>query len=198
MNSEDIKLVTELIEKKDSDQLKEVIKDLHPADIAELCNELDAEDARFIYLLLDNETAADVLIEMDEDARKKFLEILPPETIAKRFVDYMDSDDAVDIIREMDEDKQEEVLSHIEDIEQAGDIVDLLKYDEDTAGGLMGTEMIVVNENWSMPECIRQMRLQAEDMDEIYYVYVVDDDDRLRGVLPLKKLITNRQRLINY
>ena len=170
MNSEDIKLVTELIEKKDSDQLKEVIKDLHPADIAELCNELDAEDARFIYLLLDNETAADVLIEMDEDARKKFLEILPPETIAKRFVDYMDSDDAVDIIREMDEDKQEEVLSHIEDIEQAGDIVDLLKYDEDTAGGLMGTEMVIVNENWSMPECLREMRLQAEEMDELYYV----------------------------
>lgn len=184
MNSEDIKLVTELIEKKDSDQLKEVIKDLHPADIAELCNELDAEDARFIYLLLDNETAADVLIEMDEDARKKFLEILPPETIAKRFVDYMDSDDAVDIIREMDEDKQEEVLSHIEDIEQAGDIVDLLKYDEDTAGGLMGTEMVIVNENWSMPECLREMRLQAEEMDEIYYVYVVDDDERLRGVFP--------------
>ena len=187
MNSEDIKLVTELIEKKDSDQLKEVIKDLHPADIAELCNELDAEDARFIYLLLDNETAADVLIEMDEDARKKFLEILPPETIAKRFVDYMDSDDAVDIIREMDEDKQEEVLSHIKDIEQAGDIVDLLKYDEDTAGGLMGTEMVIVNENWSMPECLREMRLQAEEMDEIYYVYVVDDDERLRGVFPLQK-----------
>ena len=193
MNSEDIKLVTELIEKKDSDQLKEVIKDLHPADIAELCNELDAEDARFIYLLLDNETAADVLIEMDEDARKKFLEILPPETIAKRFVDYMDSDDAVDIIREMDEDKQEEVLSHIEDIEQAGDIVDLLKYDEDTAGGLMGTEMVIVNENWSMPECLREMRLQAEEMDEIYYVYVVDDDERLRGVFPLKKMIPVRR-----
>ena len=91
------------------------------------------------------------------------------------FVDYMDSDDAVDIIREMDEDKQEEVLSHIEDIEQAGDIVDLLKYDEDTAGGLMGTEMVIVNENWSMPECLREMRIQAEEMDEIYYVYVVDD-----------------------
>ena len=113
MNSEDIKLVTELIEKKDSDQLKEVIKDLHPADIAELCNELDAEDARFIYLLLDNETAADVLIEMDEDARKKFLEILPPETIAKRFVDYMDSDGAVDIFGDMDVDTTEEVLTHI-------------------------------------------------------------------------------------
>ena len=192
MESEEIKKVSELIENKESDKLKEMLNDLlHPADIAELCNELDAEEARSIYLLLDNEKAADVLIEMDEDARKRFLDLLPSETIAKRFVDYMDSDDAVDIIRDMDEDKQEEVLSHIEDIEQAGDIVDLLKYDEDTAGGLMGTEMVIVNENLSMPECLREMRIQAEDMDEIYYVYVVDDDERLRGVFPLKKMITS-------
>ena len=191
MNKEELEKVEQLIEQKNSEELKGLLSGLHPADIAELCNELDAEEARFIYLLLDNETAADVLIEMDEDARKDFLEILPSETIAKRFVDYMDSDDAVDIIREMDEDKQEEVLSHIEDIEQAGDIVDLLKYDEDTAGGLMGTEMVIVNENWSMPECLKEMRIQAEDMDEIYYVYVVDDDERLRGVFPLKKMITS-------
>lgn len=191
MENEEVNKVTELIADKKSDELKELLSGLHPADIAELCNELDAEEARFIYLLLDNEKAADVLIEMDEDARKEFLDILPSETIAKRFVDYMDSDDAVDIIREMDEDKQEEILSHIEDIEQAGDIVDLLKYDEDTAGGLMGTEMVIVNENWSMPECLREMRLQAEEMDEIYYVYVVDDDERLRGVFPLKKMVTS-------
>ncbi|MBS5107937.1 MAG: magnesium transporter [Phocaeicola vulgatus] len=175
MNKEELEKVEQLIEQKDSEQLKDLLAGLHPADIAELCNELDAEEARFIYLLLDNETAADVLIEMDEDARKEFLEILPSETIAKRFVDYMDSDDAVDIIREMDEDN----------------IVDLLKYDEDTAGGLMGTEMVIVNENWSMPECLKEMRIQAEDMDEIYYVYVVDDDQRLRGVFPLKKMITS-------
>jgi magnesium transporter len=195
MEKEFLDHMKELIAQKDSDQLKTALADLHPADIAELCNELDAEEAKFIYLLLDNETAADVLIEMDEDVRKEFLELLPSETIAKRFVDYMDSDDAVDIIREMDEDKQEEVLSHIEDIEQAGDIVDLLKYDEDTAGGLMGTEMVVVNENWSMPECLKEMRIQAEDMDEIYYVYVVDDDERLRGVFPLKKMITSKDPL---
>ncbi len=181
----------ELIEQKDSEQLKALLSDLHPADIAELCDELDTEEARFIYLLLDNETAADVLIEMDEDARNEFLELLPSETIAKRFVDYMDTDDAVDIIRDMDEDKQEEVLSHIEDIEQAGDIVDLLKYDENTAGGFMGTEMVIVNENLSMPECLKEMRSQAEDIDEIYYVYVVDDDERLRGGFPLKKVITS-------
>ena len=191
MNEEYIDNVKHLIEQKDADQVKELLADLHPADIAELCNDLNPEEAKFVYRLLNNETAADVLVEMDEDARKELLDMLPSETIAKRFVDYMDTDDAVDLMRELDEDKQEEILSHIEDVEQAGDIVDLLKYDEDTAGGLMGTEMIVVNENWSMPKCIDEMRKQAEDMDEIYYVYVVDDDERLRGVLPLQKLITN-------
>jgi magnesium transporter len=115
---------------------------------------------------------------------------MPAEQIAKQ-IDHLETDDAVDLIQQLDEEDRQEILSHIDDVEQAGDIVDLLKYDEDTAGGLMGTEMIVVNENWSMPECIKQMRMQAEDMDEIYYVYVVDDDERLTGVLPLKKLITH-------
>ena len=183
--------ILELIEKEDAIQLKAILSEMHPADIAELCDELDIDEARFVYRQLDNETAADVLIETDEDARKELLEILPSETIAKKFIDYMDTDDAVDIIQEMDEEKQEEVLSHIEDIEQASDIVDLLQYDENTAGGMMGTEMVIVNENMSMPECLSEMRLQAEDMDEIYNVYVVDDEGRLKGVFPLKKMMTN-------
>lgn len=191
MDEEYIDNVKNLIEQKDAENVKALLIDLHPADIAELCNDLSPEEARFVYRLLDNETAADVLMEMDEDVRKEFLEILPSETIAKRFVDYMDTDDAVDLMRELDEEKQEEILSHIEDIEQAGDIVDLLKYDEDTAGGLMGTEMVVVNENWSMPECLKEMRQQAEQFDEIYYVYVIDDENRLQGVFPLKKMITS-------
>ena len=188
IDEEYIDKVKSLIEQKDAENVKTLLTDLHPADIAELCNDLGLEEARFVYRLLDNEPAADVLVEMDEDIRKEFLELLPSETIAKRFVDYMDTDDAVDLMRELDEDKQEEVLSHIEDIEQAGD---LLKYDEDTAGGLMGTEMVTVNENWSMPECLKEMRLQAEKLDEIYYVYVIDDEDRLQGVFPLKKMITS-------
>ena len=191
MTEEYIKRVSELIDKKDGEQVKSMLIDLHPADIAELCDDLSVDDARFVYRLLDNELAADVLVEMDEDRRKLLLEALPSETIAKRFVDYMDTDDAVDIMRELDEEKQEEILSHIEDIEQAGDIVDLLKYDEDTAGGLMGTEMVIVNENWSMPECLKEMRQQAEELDDIYYVYVIDDDERLRGIFPLKKMITS-------
>ena len=160
IDEEYIDKVKSLIEQKDAENVKTLLTDLHPADIAELCNDLGLEEARFVYRLLDNETAADVLVEMDEDIRKEFLELLPSETIAKRFVDYMDTDDAVDLMRELDEDKQEEILSHIEDIEQAGDIVDLLKYDEDTAGGLMGTEMVTVNENWSMPECLKVFPLK--------------------------------------
>ena len=191
INDEYIDKLSEAVDQKDTEGVLSLLTNLHPADIAELINDLEPEEARFVYKLLDNETAADVLVEMDEESRKEFLELIPSETIAKRFVDYMDTDDAVDLMRELDEDKQEEVLSHIEDIEQAGDIVDLLKYDEDTAGGLMGTEMVTVNENWSMPECLKEMRLQAEEMDEIYYVYVVDDEERLQGVFPLKKMITS-------
>ncbi|MBO7419166.1 MAG: magnesium transporter [Bacteroidaceae bacterium] len=183
--------VKKLIAHKDGENVRNIIWNMHPADIAEMCKELDLEEARYIYQLLDNEKAADVLSEMDDDERNELLEGLDPEIIAKRFVDNMDTDDAVDLIRDLDEEKQEEVLSHMGDIEQAGDIVDLLKYDEDTAGGIMGTEMVVVNENWSMPECLKEMRMQAEQMDEIYYVYVVDDDERLLGTFPLKKMISS-------
>ncbi|MBR1719766.1 MAG: magnesium transporter, partial [Phocaeicola sp.] len=109
MKEEEIERIQHLIENKEADQLKEILDHLHPADIAELCNELDAEEARYIYLLLDNEKAADVLVEMDEDARNEFLNIIPSEVIAKRFVDNMDSDDAVEIIRNMDDEKQQEV-----------------------------------------------------------------------------------------
>ena len=176
---------------RDEAAAKELLDDLHPADIAELFQELDHDEFQFFVDLLDDDTAADVLMEMDEDDRKEILANMSNETIAKQFLEHLDTDDAVDLIQELDEKDRDEVISHIDDVEQAGDIIDLLKYDDDTAGGLMGTEMIVVNENWSMPECVKQMRLQAEDMDEIYNVYVVDNDNRLRGVFPLKKMITH-------
>ena len=191
MTNEFVHNIKELIEQKASVLLQEKLGKMHPADIAELCNELSEEEAHFLYRQLDNEKAAETLTEMDEDLRNDLLEDLPSEVVAKRFVNYMDTDDAVEIIRDLDEEKQEEILLHIKDIEQAGDIVDLLQYDEDTAGGLMSTEMVVVNENWSMPECLKEMRRQAEELDDIYYVYVVDDDERLCGLFPLSKMITS-------
>lgn len=180
-----------LIEARDEAQLQPQITQMHPADIAELIDELgDVDEALYILRLLDDETAADVLIELDEDERHDLLERMPAESIA-RTLEQMDANDAVDVIQELDEDEREDVINRIDDVEQAGDIVDLLQYGEDTAGGYMSTEMIVVNENMSMPDCIKAMRQQAEDMDEIYNVYVVDDDNRLRGIFPLKKTITN-------
>lgn len=182
--------IRDIIAAGDVDSARHELTTLHPADIAELYQDLDLNQAEFLYKLLDEETAADVLLELDEDERHKLLEALPNEVIAKQ-VDHMDTDDAADILQELDKEDQEEVLAQLDDVEQAGDIIDLMKYPENTAGSLMSTEMIVVNENWSMPECIKEMRLQAEDLDEIYYVYVVDNDERLRGVLPLKKMLTH-------
>lgn len=180
----------DIINSHDDERAHKLLADLHPADIAELYRDLDLSEAEYLYRLLDDEKAAEVLMELDEDDRRKLLEAMPAEVIAKQ-IDHLDTDDAVDLIQQIDEEDRDEILSHIDDVEQAGDIIDLLKYDEDTAGGLMGTEMLVVNENLSMPECIRELRQQAEDMDEVYYVYVVDNDYKLRGVLPLKKLITH-------
>ena len=182
--------IRRIIEADHAEEARKELAGLHPADIAELYKNLSIGEAEYLYRLLDEETAADVLMELDEDDRLKLIADMPAEEIAKQ-IDHLDTDDAVDLIQQLDQDEREEILSHIDDVEQAGDIIDLLKYDEDTAGGLMGTEMIVVNENWSMPECIKQMRLQAEDMDEIYYVYVVDNEDRLRGTFPLKKMLTH-------
>ncbi len=189
-NNQYIDHIEDIIKSNDQEAVKAEIVDLHPADLAELISHLDTDDAEYILKLLDEETAADVLIELDEDQRHDLLELMPNESIAKK-LEQMDANDAVDVIQELDKEDRDDVIKHIDDVEQAGDIVDLLQYGEDTAGGHMSTEMIVVNENLSMPECIKEMRNQAEDMDEIYNVYVVDDDNRLRGVFPIKKMITH-------
>lgn len=182
--------IKDIIQHQDADAARAELEHLHPADIAELYQNLELDEAEFLYGLLDEETAADVLVELDEDDQQKLLEGMPSEEIAKQ-IEHLDTDDAVDIIQQLDEEDRDEVLAHIDDVEQAGDIIDLLKYDEDTAGGIMGTEMVVVNENMSMPECVKEMRQQAEEMDEIYYVYVVDNDYKLKGIFPLKKMITH-------
>ncbi|MDE6805432.1 MAG: CBS domain-containing protein, partial [Muribaculaceae bacterium] len=191
ITDENIELLEHLAEEHDEGAARREIRDLHPADIAELLDQLNLRDAEWVFNLLDDkEKQAEVLMELDEEDRRKLLSGMDPEQIG-HFIDLLDTDDAVDLIQELDEEDRDEVIQHIDDMEQAGDIVDLLQYDEDTAGGLMGTEMIEVNENMSMPECIKEMRRQAEDLDDIYYVYVVDDDHRLKGILPLKKMLTD-------
>lgn len=182
----------EAISQDESVKTYDLIEDLHPADIAEIFDELSLDEAKYLYLLFDGEKAADVLIELEEDVRERFLEALPGDVIAKQFIDKMDSDDAADVINELSDEKKEEVLKNIDDTEQAGDIVDLLGYDEDSAGGLMAKELMKVNVNWDLVTCMREMRKQAKEIDEIYYVYVVDDDDILKGTVSLKRMLLSR------
>ena len=180
----------EWIDAGNKTEIQKAVDNLHPADIAEILKELNNERAQFVFLLLDNEKASDVLAEIDEEERAQFLESIPAETIARRFIDNMDSDDAADVVSSMPNEQQHEVLSHLEDLEQAGDIVDLLHYDDDTAGGLMAKELVSVNENWTVLTCLREVSRQAENLDEIYNIYVVDDDNKLKGRLSMKKMIT--------
>ena len=189
LTKEYVDRLREVIEARDEKTALSMLQDLHAADIAEIYKELNIEEAKFLYLLLEGEKAADVLAELEVDDREKFLRVLPSEVIAEQFIHNMDTDDAADVIADLSDEKKEEVLQYMKDIEHAGDIVDLLSYDEDSAGGLMAKELIRVNENWSIMNTLKELRKQSEEVDEVYYVYVVDDDNILKGTLSLKKLV---------
>jgi magnesium transporter len=167
----------------------ELIEGLHPADIAEILDEQNTEQAKAFYFILPEELAAESLVELDEDIREQFLEIISSEDIAEKIIENLDSDDAADVIGELSEEKQDEVIAHIEDLEQASDIIDLLHYDEDSAGGLMAKELVKVKTDWDVATCIKEIRTQAEEVEKMYTVYVVDENDILQGRISLKKLL---------
>ena len=188
--------LNEHIENKDQKSIINMIIECHPADIAEIIDELEFKNASFLFELLEDNIAADVLVELEDDIREDLLKIHSSKEIAEEFVDNMDSDDAADIISELPENKKQEVLSHLEDQNLANDIVDLLNYDEDTAGGLMAKEFIKVNSNWSVMRCVKEMRRQAENVDLVYTIYVVDDNNILLGTLSLKRLLLANSKAI--
>ncbi|MCF8226149.1 MAG: magnesium transporter [Bacteroidales bacterium] len=185
-----------IIEAKDDRAALELLQDFHPVDIAELYEELDIEEVKYLYMIIDPEIASDVLAELEEDDRERFLKSLPAELIASQFINHMESDDAADVLANLDEETKQEVLRQIKDVEQAGDIVDLLSYDEDTAGGIMAKELIKVNENWSLTTCLREMRKQAENVDDIFYIYVINDDNILTGIVSLKAMLISSSSTI--
>ncbi|QYJ69195.1 magnesium transporter [Flavobacterium litorale] len=170
-------------------ELQNLLEDVHYADIAEIMDELNSSEAIYIFHILDSEKTAEILLELDEEVREKILKELSPKEIAVE-LDELSTDDAADVIGELPQDKKEEVISEILDVEHAKDIVDLLRYDEDTAGGLMGKELVKVNENWNVLTCVKEMREQAVNVQRVHSIYVVDDENRLKGRLSLKDLLT--------
>lgn len=187
-------LRTWIAEGKDT-TITEAIVDAHEADLAELINELRQDEAVYLYKLLDEERAAEVVLELNEDVREKLLATLTSREIADVVIENIHSDDAADVIAELPEQKQEEVIALLEDEEQAVDIIDLMNYKEGTAGALMGTELVVVNQNWTVSQAVREMRKQADDLDHIYTIYVVDDQNILLGTLSVKNMIFASQSM---
>jgi magnesium transporter len=181
--------IEQLIHSKNDSELEVLLNDLHHADIAEIFDELEIEEATYIFKILDSEITAEILPELEDDIREKILQGLSAKEIAEE-LDELDTDDAADIIAELSQSKKEEVISELEDVEHAKDIVDLLRYNEDTAGGLMGKELVKVNENWNVLTCVKEMRIQAEYVTRVHSIYVVDDENRLKGRLSLKDLLT--------
>lgn len=184
-----IEQVEQLIANNDGHALETLLAEFHFADIAELLQELNTEEATYIVKLLDSEVTSEILIELDDDFRERILDNLTPSEIADE-LDEMDTDDAADIIAELDDDVQRQVIGHIEDEEHAADIVDLLRYDEDTAGGLMAKELVRVKESWTVAGCVREMRRQAENVTRVHSIYVTDKQGKLKGRLSLKDLLT--------
>jgi magnesium transporter len=181
--------IEQLIHDKNDQELELLLNDMHHADIAEIFEELETAEATYIFKILDSEITAEILPELEDDLREKILKGLSAKEIAEE-LDELDTDDAADIIAELSQSKKEEVISELEDVEHAKDIVDLLRYDEDTAGGLMGKELVKVNENWNVLTCVKEMRIQAEHVTRVHSIYVVDDENRLKGRLSLKDLLT--------
>ncbi len=181
--------IEQLIHEKNNQQLEVLLNDFHHADIAEVLEELDFDEATYIFKLLDSEKTAEVLLEIDENLRDKILSKLSPKEIAEE-LDELETNDAADIIAELSKTRKQEVISELEDVEHAKDIVELLRYDEDTAGGIMHKELVKVNENWNVLTCVKEMRIQAANISRVHSIYVVDDENRLKGRLSLKDLLT--------
>ncbi|MBT5288633.1 MAG: magnesium transporter [Flavobacterium sp.] len=188
ITSELLANITSSIEVSNDKAIVALFEEMHYADIAEILDELSFDNVVYIIKLLDSEKTSAVLMELDEDIREKTLQNLSAKEIAEE-VEELDSDDAADIIGELSQERQEAVLSKIEDEEHVKEIEELLAYDEDSAGGLMAKELVKVNENWTVLKCVREMRAQAEEVTRVHSIYVVDDNDKLKGRLSLKDLL---------
>ncbi len=194
------KLSEELLDQINSDivaqnnkALQTLVKEYHYADLAEIFEALQIDQAVYLFKLIGSEKSADMLPELDEDVRESILDALSSEEIATE-IEELDTDDAVDIIAELPDEVRKEVINQISDTEHADDIRELLTYDENSAGGLMAKELVCVNQNWTVTRCVREMRIQAQEVTHVHSIYVVDNKNVLLGRLSLKDLLTANEK----
>ena len=193
INDELIDRIKKLILSEDKSKVIEKLKDVHYADLAEIFELLEISEVVYIIKIFDKQKSADALAELDEDIREGLIKNLSEKEIAEK-IEELDSDDATDIISELTEERQERVFSQIKDSSLAEDIKELLKYGENTAGGLMAKELVKVNENLSISKCLDEIRKQAKNVSRVHSIYVVDSGNKLKGRLSLKDLVTAKAR----
>ncbi|QSE99423.1 magnesium transporter [Fulvivirga lutea] len=178
----------EAVNGRDVEFIQQSLTGINPADISTLLYEFNAEDSKYVLDLLPSEVKAEIINDLDEDIRERFLKSFEPGEITE-IVNHLDSDDAVDILNELSVKEREEVIAGIDNSEKEANILDLLRYEEDVAGGLMAKELIKANLNWTVVQCIEEIRRQAENVQKVYSVYVVDNEGKLLGRVSLKRII---------
>jgi magnesium transporter len=181
------------IDNREDSELVPVLNRLFAADIAEIFDSLDLNQAVYITNLIETHKKVDVLVELEEDVRRRFFEGYTSKDIALQFIDHMDSDDAVDILSVLPTKESEEIISYIPDKKESLQLTMLLRYPDDSAGGLMAKELIKVNIDWTVSQCTEEIRKQAEEVSQVYTVYVVDQNDTLLGLVSLKKIILSQE-----
>lgn len=182
------------LDERDTTFIQQTLEDINSADITSLLYEFTSEESKYVLDLLSLETKSEIIKNLDADTRKNFLKVYQPHEIAI-ILNQMDSDDVADILNELPIKESEEILALLE-TDVRNRVVDLLRYEENVAGGLMAKELIKANVNWTVVQCIDEIRKQAENVGKFYAVYVVDDQDKLLGRVALQELILKDTRTL--
>jgi magnesium transporter len=178
-----------LIEQGEERSLVAHLDDLHETDIALILNQLRRDDVSYAYRLLKDDIRPAVLSDVDDEVLEEILSSLSSKEIAEDVIDGLESDDAADIIGSLPTDKRMEVMSKAKDKESVSDVLSLLSYPEGSAGALMAKELVKVEETWTVATAIKEIRVQAQDIEHIYTIYVVDSYGKLTGRLSLQHLL---------
>lgn len=178
-----------MLESFDGPQAIEVLEEYRPEDIGDIFWDIELDEAKFLIKILDKQKAVEVIRSLDPELQERLFKGYEPKEIADDVVSYLDSDDSVDILNLLPTRKAEDVLSYIDDQDYAKNLAAMLHYDDDIAGGLMAKELVQVKHNWTVSQCIEEIRQQAEEVDSVHAVYVTDEKNVLKGVVSLKDIV---------
>ena len=182
------------LDSRDRQFILESLEEVNPADITSLLYEFNSEESKYVLDILSIEVRSQIINDLDSDARKAFIGVYKPFELIE-IINLLDSDDAADILNELPVKTSEEVLVGLDPLLKS-QVIDLLRYDENVAGGIMAKELIKARDTWTVVQCIEEIRKQAEQVTKFYAVYVVDDADKLLGRVSLQQLIVTDSRTL--